>query len=323
MVARSSEVRPSAVRHSASPGAGGRRRRGAGRLAGLGLGGAALLVLLTGCDVGKTFGGFGWPQGGITPESHRMYDLWIASCIAALAVGVFVWGLIFWCVIRYRKRGNALPVQTRYNLPMEFLYTIAPILVVSVLFYYTAVVQTDVVKETKNPDVTVEVVAFKWNWQFNYRDGQGRDANTVASVLGTSEVIPVLVLPSGKSIRFEEQSRDVIHSFWVPELLFKRDVMPGSIRNTFEVSSIDQEGHFVGRCAELCGSYHAFMNFELRVVSPEKYEQFLAAKKAGKSTQEALQAIGEDPYATETKPFKTRRNTANFNPSDATAGAGS
>ncbi|QLQ37112.1 cytochrome c oxidase subunit II [Micromonospora robiginosa] len=317
MVARSSEVRPSAVRHSASPGAGGRRRRGAGRLAGLGLGGAALLVVLTGCDVGKTFGGFGWPQGGITPESHRMYDLWIASCIAALAVGVFVWGLIFWCVIRYRKRGNELPVQTRYNLPMEFLYTIAPILVVSVLFYYTAVVQTDVNKESKNPDVTVEVVAFKWNWQFNYRDGQGRDANTVASVLGTSEVIPVLVLPSGRSIRFEEQSRDVIHSFWVPELLFKRDVMPGSIRNTFEVSSIDTEGAFVGRCAELCGSYHAFMNFELRVVSPEKYEQFLAAKKGGSSTQDALKAIGVAEYATTTKPFDTRRNTANFNPSDA------
>ncbi|ATO17165.1 cytochrome c oxidase subunit II [Micromonospora sp. WMMA2032] len=322
MVARSSEVRPSAVRHSASPGAGGRRRRGAGRIAGLGLGGAALLVLLTGCDVGKTFDGFGWPQGGITPESHRMYDLWIASCIAALAVGVFVWGLIFWCVIRYRKRGNELPVQTRYNLPMEFLYTIAPILVVSVLFYYTAVVQTDVNKESKNPDVTVEVVAFKWNWQFNYRDGQGRDANTVASVLGTSEVIPVLVLPSGRSIRFEEQSRDVVHSFWVPELLFKRDVMPGSIRNTFEVSSIDQEGAFVGRCAELCGSYHAFMNFELRVVSPEKYEQFLAAKKGGQSTQDALKAIGEPEYATETKPFDTRRTKDNFNPSDATAGAG-
>ncbi|RZU77303.1 cytochrome c oxidase subunit 2 [Micromonospora kangleipakensis] len=323
MVARSSEVRPTAVRHSASPGAGGRRRRGAGRLAGLGLGGAALLVLLTGCDVGKTFGGFGWPEGGISPESHRMYDLWIASCIAALAVGVFVWGLIFWCVIRYRKRGNELPVQTRYNMPMEFLYTIAPILIVSVLFYYTAIVQTDVDRTTKNPDVTVEVVAFKWNWQFNYRDGQGRDANTVASVLGTSEVIPVLVLPSGKSIRFEEQSRDVIHSFWVPELLFKRDVMPGNIRNVFQVSSLDQEGAYVGRCAELCGSYHAFMNFELRVVSPEKYEQFLAAKKAGKSTQEALKAIGEPEFATKTEPFNTRRDKNNFNPDSAPVGAGS
>ncbi|MGC4805680.1 cytochrome c oxidase subunit II [Micromonospora sp. DT233] len=316
MVARSSEVRPTAVRHGASPEVGRSRRRGAGRLAGLGLGGVALLVTLTGCDVGKTFGGFGWPQGGITPEAHRMYDLWIASCIAALAVGVFVWGLIFWCVVRYRKRGNELPVQTRYNMPMEFLYTIAPILIVSVLFYYTAIVQTGVDKTTKNPDITVEVVAFKWNWQFNYRDGQGTEANTVASVLGTSEVIPILVLPTGRSVRFEETSRDVIHSFWVPELLFKRDVMPGNIRNVFEVSSLDAEGAYVGRCAELCGSYHAFMNFELRVVSPEQYDQFLAAKRDGRSTQEALTAIGEDPYATTTMPFKTRRNTANFNPDD-------
>ncbi|WP_406083345.1 cytochrome c oxidase subunit II [Micromonospora zamorensis] len=323
MVARSSEVRPSAVRHSASPGVGGRRGRGAGRLTGLGLGGVALLVLLTGCDVGQAFDGFGWPQGGISPESKRMYDLWIASCIAALAVGVFVWGLIFWCVVRYRKRGNTLPVQTRYNLPMEFLYTIAPILIVSVLFYYTAIVQTDVDKLSKNPDVTVEVVAFKWNWQFNYRDGQGPEARTTASTLGTSEVIPVLVLPTNRSIRFEETSRDVIHSFWVPELLFKRDVMPGKIRNVFEVSSLDAEGAYVGRCAELCGSYHAFMNFELRVVSPEKYDQFLAAKQGGKSTQDALTEIGEQPYAETTRPFDTRRTQDNFNPDKAPAGTGS
>ncbi len=322
MVARSSEVRPSAVRHSAYPGAGGRRVRGAGRVAGLGLGGAALLVLLTGCDVGAAFDGFGWPQGGITPEANRMYDLWIASCVAALAVGVFVWGLIFWCVVRYRKRGNELPVQTRYNLPMEFLYTIAPILIVAVLFYYTAIVQTDVGKTSRDPDVTVEVVAFKWNWQFNYRDGQGVEANTVASVLGTSEVIPILVLPSDRSIRFEETSRDVIHSFWVPEMLFKRDVFPGSIRNVFEVSKLEGEGAYVGRCAELCGTYHAFMNFELRVVTPEKYDQFLAAKQDGQSTQEALTAIGEDPYAMTTEPFDTRRTESNFNPDKSASGAG-
>ncbi|SCL16413.1 cytochrome c oxidase subunit 2 [Micromonospora nigra] len=323
MVARSSEVRPAGVRRSASAGAGGRRKPGAGRVAGLGFGATALLVLLTGCDVGAAFGGFGWPQGGITPEAQRMYDLWIASCIAALAVGVFVWGLIFWCVVRYRKRGNELPVQTRYNLPMEFLYTIAPILIVSVLFYYTAIVQTDVVRTTRNPDVTVEVVAFKWNWQFNYRDGQGPEANTVASVLGTSEVIPILVLPTGRSIRFEETSRDVIHSFWVPEMLFKRDVMPGNIRNEFQVSELEAEGAYVGRCAELCGSYHAFMNFELRVVSPEQYDQFLAAKQGGASTQEALTSIGEEPYAVTTRPFDTRRTESNFNPDNAPAGAGS
>ena len=75
---------------------------------------------------------------------------------------------------------------------------------------------------------------------------------------------------------------DVIHSFWVPELLFKRDVFPGNVRNVFEVT-IDKTGAYVGRCAELCGTYHSIMNFELRAVSPENYEQFIAAKEAGKS----------------------------------------
>jgi cytochrome c oxidase subunit 2 len=284
------------------------------RLAGLGAGAAALMTLLGGCDVGSAFKGFGWPENGLTPQSNRMYDLWIGSVIAALVVGVFVWGLIFWCIVRYRKRGDELPVQTRYNMPMEFLYTIAPILVVSVLFYYTAIVQTDVDRTSKNPDVIVEVVGFKWNWQFNYRDGIGTDANTITSTLGSSDVIPVLVLPTGKRVLFEETSKDVIHSFWVPELLFKRDVFPGSIRNQFEVSSIDQEGAYVGRCAELCGTYHSMMNFELRVVSPEKFDQFIEAKQDGATTQEALTQIGEEPLATTTKPFPTKRNVSNFNP---------
>ncbi|MGI5214021.1 aa3-type cytochrome oxidase subunit II [Plantactinospora sp. CA-290183] len=323
MVARGSEVRPSVVRHSTPRDAVGRGPRPpAGRLAGLGLGGAVLLVLLTGCDVGKAVDGFGWPQGGISPESHRMYDLWIGSAIAALAVGVFVWGLIFWCVIRYRKRGESLPVQTRFNMPMEFLYTIAPILIVSVLFYYTAIVQTGVNKLRPNPDVTVEVVAFKWNWQFNYRDRPGADATTLASTLGTTEVIPILVLPTDRTIRFEETSKDVVHSFWVPELLFKRDVFPGNVRNVFEVSALNSEGAYVGRCAELCGTYHSMMNFELRVVSPDRYDRFIAAKRAGQSTQDALVAIGEEPLAQTTRPFQTRRNTNNFGNASA-AGAGS
>jgi cytochrome c oxidase subunit II len=310
-----SKVRPALARRG--------RRISARRAAGLGAGTVALLMVLTGCDVGAAFRGFGWPQGGVTPQSNTMYDLWIASSIAALAVGVFVWGLIFWCVIRYRKRGNQLPVQTRFNMPMEFLYTITPILIVSVLFYYTAIVQTDVDRLSKNPDLTVEVVAFKWNWQFNYRDGVGPEAQTVASTLGSSEVIPVLVLPTGRSIRFEESSRDVIHSFWVPELLFKRDVFPGNLRNVFEVDKLETEGAYVGRCAELCGTYHSMMNFEVRVVSPEKYDQFLAAKRDGRSTQEALSAIGQKPTAVTTHPFPTKRDVQNFGNDGAAAGAGS
>ena len=307
MGARSSATRPRAV----------------GRAAGLGLGGALLLTLLSGCSIedwGSRFGHFGWPGRGISLQAHEMYDLWIASTIAALVVGFAVWGLIFWCVIRYRKRGDELPVQTRFNMPMEILYTVTPVLIVAVLFYYTAVVQTRVDKLSENPDNVVEVVAFKWNWQFNYRDGMGVKANTVASTVGSSDVIPILVLPVGETIRFEETSRDVIHSFWVPEMLFKRDVFPGNVRNVFEVT-LDKTGHYVGRCAELCGTYHAFMNFELVAVTPANFDKYIEARKAGQSTQDALVAIGEPAYATTTSPFNTRRQAHTWNQGE-TAAAG-
>jgi cytochrome c oxidase subunit 2 len=130
------------------------------------------------------------------------------------------------------------------------------------------------------------------------------------------------VLPTGRSIRFEETSRDVIHSFWVPELLFKRDVFPGSIRNRFEVT-LDREGRYVGRCAELCGTYHAFMQFELVVVSPERFDQFLAAKEGGASTADAMEAIGftgDQRYATTTRPLDTRRQQQSWYQSSNAAG---
>jgi cytochrome c oxidase subunit 2 len=291
------------------------------RLAGLGVAGATLLTLLAGCSeesVGSKFGHFGWPGEGVSLQAHKMYDLWIASAIAALIVGIFVWGLIFWCVIRYRKRGDTLPAQTRFNIPLETLYTVTPILIVAVLFYYTAIVQTDVDKLSKNPDQVVEVVAFKWNWQFNYRDGIGKDAHTVASTLGSTDQIPLLVLPTGEKIRFEETSKDVIHSFWVPELLFKRDVFPGNVRNVFEVT-LDKTGRYVGRCAELCGTYHAFMQFELAVVTPDQFDKFIAAKKNNLSTADALTSIGQPGYAVTTKPFNTRRQGQSWNQTNAVA----
>jgi cytochrome c oxidase subunit 2 len=300
------------------------RPRATVRFAGLGLGGVTLLMLLSGCSiesVGSKFGHFGWPGPGISLQAHKMYDLWIAAVIAALVVGIFVWGLIFWCIIRYRKRGDELPVQTRFNMPMEVLYTVTPVLVVAILFYYTAIVQTDVDKLSKNPDQVVEVVAFKWQWQFNYRDGMGTEAKTVASTVGSDDVIPLLVLPVGEKIRFEETAKDVIHSFWVPELLFKRDVFPGSIRNKFEVT-LDKEGRYVGRCAELCGTYHAFMQFELVAVSKDKFDKYLQAKVGGATTQEAMATIGftgDKAYATTTQPLNTRRQANSWNQSGAVA----
>ncbi|HEY0485172.1 MAG TPA: cytochrome c oxidase subunit II [Mycobacteriales bacterium] len=282
-----------------------RSGRAGRRPAMVGLLGLVALVLLSGCSPEEDLR-FGWPRG-VTEQSQHMLHLWIGSVIAALVVGVVVWGLIFWCVVRYRKRGEELPAQTRYNLPIEILYTVLPFLIIAVLFYYTAIAETAVTKESKNPDVNVEVVAFKWNWQFVYpdaKDAQGRPISTV----GTSDEIPILVVPKDESVHFTETSNDVIHSFWVPEILFKRDVFPGGVPNSFEITPT-REGHFVGRCAELCGTYHAYMNFEMRVVSGDEFQRYLDARKRGLSNPDALRAIGQQPFATTTHPFNTSRTS--------------
>lgn len=280
-----------------------------GRLTALGAMAVTAVVLLSGCSINDWT--FGWPStngvSGISDQSHAMFRLWVWSCIAAMIVGIVVWGLIFWCVIRYRKRpgDTELPPQTRYNLPIELIYTVIPFLIIAVLFFYTATTETTVDKISAHPDVTVDVTAFKWNWQFSYENDKDTSGAEITTI-GDSSYVPVLVVPVGKTIVFVEHSRDVIHSFWVPDLLFKRDVFPGNVTNKFQVT-VDTPGSYVGRCAELCGTYHSQMNFEMRAVSLPDYLKFVAAKEAGMSTPDALASIGQAPYATTTHPYDTTR----------------
>ena len=261
------------------------------------------MLTLTGCDLNNEFWRFGWPEG-ITEESTQMRQLWTGSVIAALVVGFAVWGLIGWSVVRHRKRSDELPKQTAYNLPLEIVYTIVPFIIIAVLFFYTVVVQNRVQERSSEPDVTIAVNAFKWNWQFVYPDSSAEGGNPVETV-GTTEEVPILVVPTGEDVRFEVASADVIHSFWVPEFLFKLDVIPGNENrrdNVFEVT-VEEEGAYVGRCAELCGTYHAFMNFEVRAVSPEDFDAYIEAREGGASTFEALEEIGQPGAATTTDPY--------------------
>jgi cytochrome c oxidase subunit II len=129
--------------------------------------------------------------------------------------------------------------------------------------------------------------------------------------LGTSDEIPVLVLPAGKRIEFQLAAADVVHAFWVPEFLFKRDVMPHPVENNsvnvFQVEQITKTGAFVGHCAEMCGTYHSMMNFEVRVVSANDFKAYLQQRIGGKTNAQALQAINQSPVATSTHPFDARR----------------
>jgi cytochrome c oxidase subunit II len=316
----------------------------------------SMTVLLSGCDWSEVLG-LGWPRG-ITPEAHLNRELWIGSVIASLVVGVIVWGLIFWTSAfhRHKKGDTELPRQFGYNMPLELVLTVVPFLIISVLFYFTVVVQEKMLHEEPDPEVVVDVTAFQWNWKFGYQkvsyaDGtltyEGGDPERKAAVasgpegeegahggefgviagknpedrsylafdkvetLGTSTEVPILVVPVGKRIEFQIASADVIHGFWVPEFLFKRDVIPNpqanNSDNTFQITEINQTGAFVGRCTEFCGTYHAMMNFELRVVEPNDFKAYLQQRIDGKTNAEALQAINQSPTAVTTRPFDTRR----------------
>ncbi|MBJ7452357.1 MAG: cytochrome c oxidase subunit II, partial [Blastococcus sp.] len=214
------------------------------RLAALGLLG---VLTLSGCSMpNNEFWRFGWPEG-VTDQATEMRELWTGSVIAALIVGFLVWGLILYSVVAHRKRSDELPRQTAYNLPLEIAYTIAPFLIIAALFFFTVVVQNEVKERSPNPDETIAVNAFKWNWQFVYPETTGTDGEPV-NTIGTSTEIPILVLPTDRTIRFEVASADVIHSFWVPEFLFKLDVIPGNENgrnNVFEVT-VREEGAYVG-----------------------------------------------------------------------------
>ncbi|MFI6770638.1 cytochrome c oxidase subunit II [Streptomyces sp. NPDC050355] len=273
-----------------------------------------VLATATGCTY-KDFPRLGMPTP-VTDEAPRILSLWQGSWAAALATGVLVWGLIIWSVIFHRRSRTKVevPAQTRYNMPIEALYTIVPFIIIAVLFYFTARDESALLKTSKKPDHVINVVGFQWSWGFNYLedvDGDKSTTNINSSALSaipdkwkktapagadgvydvgvpgtrnpqTGNPGPTLWLPKGETVQFVLTSRDVIHSFWVVPFLFKQDVIPGHT-NVFEVTP-NKEGTFMGKCAELCGVDHSRMLFNVKVVSPERYREHLQElKKKGQA----------------------------------------
>jgi cytochrome c oxidase subunit 2 len=227
-----------------------------------------------------------------TSMNRTVRDLWVGSWVAALAVGVLVWGLTIWCVVRYRRRKHdtGLPPQLRYNVPLEILYTLVPLFMVGVLFFYTARDQAHIEQRYTDPDVRITVVAHRWAWDFNYTQADVFDTGTQVpegpnGVDTTGEdTIPHLYLPAGKKVELTLRSRDVDHSFYVPAFSYKKDVIPG--RTNYWNLTPTKQGTYIGRCAELCGEFHARMLFKVSVVSPAEYQQHLQAlRSAGQTGQ--------------------------------------
>jgi cytochrome c oxidase subunit II len=256
------------------------------------------LLFLTGCSAELTaqIKRLGFPPPA-SDRSKPILDLWIGTWIAAFAVGILVWALILWAANRYKTKHAKLPNQNRYNLPMEIFYTIAPFIVIAVLFYYTVLAQNAVQKKVADPQVTIDVVGQKWSWTFNYKAAGNPAVGQDVWEAGTINKTPDLYLPVGKLIQFNLSSPDVIHSFWVPSFYEKLDVIPGR-HNSLQMTPT-AEGVFAGKCAELCGTYHSAMLFNVHVVSESDYNTYLKSLIAKGQVGEAKgPALANTPVKT-------------------------
>lgn len=226
---------------------------------------ALVAVVLSGCSL--EFGG----GRGATRQGRDIFGLWQGSVIVAILVGGLVWGLILFAILRYRRRNDDLPNQTQYLVKLEILYTVVPVIIVAVLFALSYRTQNSVDALSSNPAVTIDVKGFQWQWQFHYRDDD-------VTITGLRDQPPTMVLPVDRTVRIVLTSPDVIHSFYVPDFLFKRDAIPG-VTNRFDFDVRDK-GSFKGRCAEFCGLDHARMDFEVKAVPMSEYRRWIADHRA-------------------------------------------
>lgn len=234
-------------------------------------------IALAGCTTQMQLG---WlpTEPGTTNQVDRVIGLWVTSWIVLLVVGVITWGLIIWAAVVYRRRRGqtGLPVQLRYNMPIEVFYTVAPLILVLGFFAFTARDQAAIEAPLEDPDVQIEVYGKRWAWDFNYLTDNVYYSGIQAQETGPNntidvESLPTLYLPVGQKVEIVLESRDVIHSFWIIDFLYKKDMIPG--RTNYWYFIPEKEGSYVGKCAELCGEFHSLMLFNVEVVSVEEYER--------------------------------------------------
>lgn len=252
------------------------------------VGAAALTasLALAGCTAEQQRGYLPAGSEGATNHTPGLTGLWVTSWIVLLCVGAITWGLIIWATIVYRRRKGetGLPVQLRYNMPIETFFTVVPVVLVLGFFAFTAQEMSKVEQRYENPENVVEVIGKRWSWDFNYlKDDtyfQGVQVQTVKGGSADPKTMPVLYLPVNKTTEIRLETRDVIHSFWVVDFLYKKDMIPG--QTNYMSFTPTKTGTFTGKCAELCGEYHSMMLFQVKVVEQDEYDAYIKSlRKAG------------------------------------------
>lgn len=243
----------------------------------------ALAFIVAGCAGAQTQGfppqpgneqppGF-FPTTPATQQGVATENLYTLTFIIAVIVFVLVEGLLIWITLRFRRRhdDDTLPPQTHGSNVLEILWTVVPAITVTALFI-GALMTLNEQEQTasQQPAVVVDVTGFQWQWTFDYPQ-QG------LSFTGSGTTGPVMVVPTNELIRVRLHAADVIHSFYVPQFLYKKDAVPGRV-NEFDVI-MTQPGTFGGQCAEFCGLAHADMHFTVQAVSRAEFDAWVTEQQ--------------------------------------------
>ncbi len=240
----------------------------------------AALVVLNASAIWNSF----FPPAAKSVQGQKIRDLY--DIVFGIAVVIFfvVEGLIVWSVIRYRRRAgdDELPPQTHGNNLAEITWTLIPTVIVIFLFVVSWQTLNSVEASSSQPNLKVRIVGGQFQWTFEYLPADaGPDTKALFAITSPQGPDGGLTLPAGQTTHLYLHSPDVIHAFYVPQFLFKRDVVPG-LNNQFDLTIPDSDAGqtYRGQCAELCGIGHASMLFEVHVVTPVEFESFVEKQTA-------------------------------------------
>jgi cytochrome c oxidase subunit 2 len=256
---------------------------------------------------------------GVTPTSHKVYELHMVILYIVTVIGIIVFSVMTWSIFHHRKSKGAVAAQFHHSTTAEIAWTVIPILILVGM----AIPATQVLifmEKTGDAEMTLKVTGHQWKWQYDYLDEDitvvsslaqaDRDASQIGSGIDPATIDNYLknvnnpiYLPVETKIRILTTAADVIHAWWIPELGWKRDAIPGFINDNW--TYIEKEGIYRGKCTELCGKDHGFMPIVLHAVSKERYAEWIEEKKAerdeaalGKDmSMEELMAKGAEVYS--------------------------
>ena len=225
---------------------------------------------------------------GITDISNEVFELHMLIFWICVAIGVLVFGVMFYSMYAHTRKKNPVPATFDDNHKLEIAWTIIPFLILIAMAIPASKTLIKMYDDTAG-DINIQVTGYQWKWQYRYLEDDvsffsnlATDWDEINNLVPKGEnylqeVDEMVVIPTGKKVRFLITANDVIHSWWMPAFAIKQDAIPGFVNTAW--TKVDVPGIYRGKCTELCGKNHGFMPIVVKVVEQEEYEEWVSIKK--------------------------------------------